>query len=112
MARRDPNNRLPGTRPGYRVCAPMWLCDSNREPIAQFRYHIHMTAIHIGEEIEVERLPPPLLSTRAASQMAGVAWRTWPLLAKSAGISPIRASKRVYWRRTDVLAVLGLRESA
>lgn len=68
-----------------------------------------MTAIEVVPEVEVERLPhPPLMSTFAASKLAGVAWRTFPVLAENAGIEPLRTDKRVLWRRSDVIRLLGL----
>jgi hypothetical protein len=68
--------------------------------------------IEVGPEIEVERLPSPLLSTSAASKLAKCAWRTFPALAASAGIEPLRVNRQLKWRRSDVVRMLGLDNEA
>jgi hypothetical protein len=63
------------------------------------------------EPIMVEAIP--LLSTAAASKIAGVSRRLWPAMAEANGLQPIPAggSGRVRWRATEVVQLVTGRDT-
>ena len=58
-----------------------------------------MDAELVGE-VEVESRP--LVSTATAARLAGVARKTWPMIAADQGIEPIKTAHRQLWRKADV----------
>jgi hypothetical protein len=66
----------------------------------------------LGEEREPVEKERMLISARAASEIAGVGRNGWPRLAMDNKLTPVPHGKRILWRRVEVEALIGLRQSA